>query len=129
MANTDLKPPTYEPPSYRFFSREEVAELRELKQAEREARSAFEATLSDEQRRLAYKLTNAPDERDQREHYFTMRAMIRHLAEHFPGIAPALRLMAGHCAWGSDINMAAASCRTTGRGSSGGPGSQGCRQR
>src|SRR5437763_12064213 len=82
MVDTELKPPTYEPGSYRFFRREEVAELRELAATEHEARAAFEATLSDEQKRLAYKLRNARDEFHQQEHYFAMRAMIRHLAEH-----------------------------------------------
>ena len=105
MVDTELKPPTYEPGSYRFFRREEVAELRELAATEHEARAAFEATLSDEQKRLAYKLRNARDEFHQQEHYFAMRAMIRHLAEHFPGMAPALTLVAGHVAWGSDIDM------------------------
>jgi hypothetical protein len=90
---------------YWFLSRGDRAKVEALDGHIHELRERLKASFSEEQKRLDRDLDEAESDRDYEVHFAQMQGMAEHLAEHFPGIGLALKLVAGHCAWGSDIGM------------------------
>ena len=105
-----------EPFAYRFLDPEKLAEVRALDGRIRELEARLEAELTREQQGLAFEYQDATAERWGEVHFAQMQAMVEHLAAHFPGIGPALKLVAGHCAWGSDIAMGCCDLKENGVG-------------
>jgi hypothetical protein len=103
--NNDSTAPRREPVEYRWLGPEKLAEARALKARSRELRARLEAELTEGQKRLAFELETAEDDEWGMIRFAQMNAMVERLSEHFPGIGPALKLVAGHCAWGSHIDM------------------------